>query len=131
MMEDEVIVHFCAIPLAVLREALQLVRSAGRALHTSQDPPLLIGDVPTGDAPTVWEVYRKHTILALSEDNTRIKQQRDWYAKHQSYLDRVTQRAEQERFSAARKIEYEKAVVFTPKEVNDWNQAQSGHAKYP
>lgn len=51
-------------------------------------------DDTTGDAPTVWEVYRKHTILDLSEDNTRIKQQRDWYAKHQSYLDRVTQRAE-------------------------------------
>lgn len=48
----------------------------------------------SGNLPTVWEVYRKHTILDLSEENPRIKQQRDWYAKHQSYLDRVTQRAE-------------------------------------
>ncbi len=44
--------------------------------------------------PSVWEVYRKHIILDLSEDNPRIKSQRDWYARHQSYLDRVTQRAE-------------------------------------
>ena len=44
--------------------------------------------------PTVWEIYRKHTILNLADENPRIKTQRDWYAKHQSYLDRVTQRAE-------------------------------------
>lgn len=45
-------------------------------------------------AVSMWEVYRKNTILDLNADNPRIKVQRDWYAKHQSYLDRVTQRAE-------------------------------------
>lgn len=44
--------------------------------------------------PSIWEVYRKHTILDLAEDNPRTKVQRDWYAKHQAYIDRVTKRAE-------------------------------------
>ncbi|RLT98664.1 MAG: LysM peptidoglycan-binding domain-containing protein [Ketobacter sp.] len=48
----------------------------------------------TQDLPTMWDVYRKHTLLDLSADNKRIKEQRDWYAKHQAYLDRVTRRAE-------------------------------------
>lgn len=43
---------------------------------------------------SIWQVYRNNTILDLTEDNPRIKVQRDWYAKHQSYLDRVVKRAE-------------------------------------
>jgi len=55
--------------------------------------PATDGDLASS-LPSVWEIYRKHTILDLSEDNPRIKAQRDWYAKHQSYIDRVTRRAE-------------------------------------
>lgn len=62
------------------------------------DDELLIADQSHGNLVEIthstWDVYRKNTILDLKADNPRIKVQRDWYAKHQSYLDRVTQRAE-------------------------------------
>lgn len=51
-------------------------------------------DVISSGAPTVWDVYRKNTILDLTQDNPRIKVQRDWYARHQAYIDRVTERGE-------------------------------------
>jgi len=56
-------------------------------LGSDQDPAL-------EGVPSIWSVYRKNTILNLQQDNPRIKVQRDWYAKNQSYLDRVTVRAE-------------------------------------
>lgn len=43
---------------------------------------------------SMWDMYRKNTILDLDKDNPRIKMQRDWYIKHQSYISRVTKRAE-------------------------------------
>ena len=46
-------------------------------------------------APTpLWRVYRENIGLNLDQDNPRIKKERDWYAKHQYYFDRVLKRAE-------------------------------------
>jgi len=63
---------------------------------SSADPAQASDDVAglVDDMPSMWDVYQRNTILDLSEDNPRIRVQRDWYLQHKSYLDRVTQRAE-------------------------------------
>lgn len=42
----------------------------------------------------LWQRVRDGFALDLDIDNPRIKAQRDWYARHQAYLDRVATRAE-------------------------------------
>jgi membrane-bound lytic murein transglycosylase D len=50
---------------------------------------------PAVEAPAdLWQRVRDGFALDLSLDNDRIRAQRDWYARHQNYLDRVASRAE-------------------------------------
>ena len=42
----------------------------------------------------LWQRVRDGFALDLDADNDRIRAQRDWYARHQAYLDRVAERAE-------------------------------------
>lgn len=52
-------------------------------------------ETPAEPTPTdLWERVRDGFALNLDLDNPRIKAQRDWYARHQAYLDRVATRAE-------------------------------------
>lgn len=43
---------------------------------------------------SIWAVFRDNTLLDLHSDNDRIRSQRNWYARHQSYINRVVTRAE-------------------------------------
>lgn len=62
--------------------------TSGKATQSTNDT--VIEAVPV----SIWNVYRNNTLLDLQQDNPRIKSQRDWYAKHQRYIDRVVTRAE-------------------------------------
>lgn len=42
----------------------------------------------------LWHRVRAGFGLDLDIDNARIRAQRDWYSRHQSYLDRISQRGE-------------------------------------
>lgn len=42
----------------------------------------------------LWDRLRDGFALDLERDNRRIRVQRDWYVRHQAYLDRVATRAE-------------------------------------
>lgn len=50
-------------------------------------------ETPVADAD-IWIRVRAGFSLDLDSDNNRIRVQREWYAKHQAYLDRVATRAE-------------------------------------
>lgn len=66
------------------------------AEHSLDAEPL---DAPEADEPiaepefTLWDRIRAGYQLEIPLDK-RIDQERDWYGKHQSYLDRVTDRGE-------------------------------------
>lgn len=66
------------------------------AEHSLDAEPL---DAPEADEPiaepefTLWDRIRAGYQLEIPQDK-RIDQERNWYGKHQSYLDRVTDRGE-------------------------------------
>ncbi|MDF1780481.1 MAG: LysM peptidoglycan-binding domain-containing protein [Alcanivoracaceae bacterium] len=59
--------------------------------ETDETAPKMSGAISDAD---LWERVREGFALDLDLDNPRIKAQRDWYANHQAYLDRVATRAE-------------------------------------
>lgn len=58
-----------------------------------EEAPTVEPEAPIADAD-IWERIRAGFALDLDSDNRRIQVQREWYAKHQAYLDRVSTRAE-------------------------------------
>lgn len=55
------------------------------------EPEPLVADHAQRD---LWQRLRDGFALDLDQDNRRIKAQRDWYARHPAYLDRVAKRGE-------------------------------------
>ncbi len=55
--------------------------------------------------PDLWERIRAGYKLDLTIENKRLKIQRDWYAKHQKYLNRVTTRGKPYLHYIAQEIE--------------------------
>ncbi len=53
----------------------------------------------------LWQRIRSGFQLDLSEDNRRTRSQRNWYARHQSYLDRVAVRSERYLHNVVEEIE--------------------------
>ena len=43
---------------------------------------------------SIWDDFRRYTLLDLSVDNDRVKQQREWYLRNTEYMNRVLDRAE-------------------------------------
>lgn len=53
----------------------------------------------------LWERTRRGFTLDLSDQNPRIKAQRNWYAKHQKYIDRVAKRASRYYYHVVSEVE--------------------------
>jgi len=53
----------------------------------------------------VWERVRAGLGIDLDLENKRIKVQRDWYARHQDYMDRVTERSRRYLYNIVEMIE--------------------------
>lgn len=53
----------------------------------------------------LWKRIRKGYQLDLTVENSRIKEQRDWYAGHQQYLDQVAARGQRYLYHIAQRIE--------------------------
>ena len=69
----------------------QSATSEGLANGMQEPAPL---EPVTSEPEDIWGRVRDGFALDLSLDNDRIRAQRDWYARHQNYLDRVATRAE-------------------------------------
>tara|TARA_R110000868_G_scaffold200228_1_gene447457 strand:- start:2144 stop:3718 length:1575 start_codon:yes stop_codon:yes gene_type:complete len=59
----------------------------------------------TADFDDVWPRLLDNFGLQLELDNPRLKEQRDWFVKHPTYMERVTQRAEPYIYYIAEQIE--------------------------
>jgi len=53
----------------------------------------------------LWQRIRNQFRLDISQDNSRIQSQLNWYKRHQSYLDRVATRGERYLYFIAEQIE--------------------------
>lgn len=83
-----------------LRPAIDDLDPMPAATELNPDPVKLSGHpdpdpeaTPRSDAD-LWDRVRAGFALDLDVDNDRITAQRNWYARHQGYLDRVATRAE-------------------------------------
>ena len=74
-------------PTAQLPVAPNLLLDKVVSTHYEQLPPLS----PEAD---LWQRVRNSYKLDLTVENDRIQSQINWFSRHQSYLDRVTDRAE-------------------------------------
>lgn len=64
----------------------------GLANGMLEPPPA--SPAPTAGSENLWDRIREGYALDLELDNSRIRAEREWYARHQAYLDRVATRAE-------------------------------------
>jgi len=72
------------------------------AADTAQTGLLEIDEAPVGD---VWVRLRNNFSFDLAMDNKAIRQQRNWYAKHPEYFERVARRAERYLYHVTNAIE--------------------------
>ncbi len=80
----------------VVEQPAQIVLTAIEIPNIDKKP------VPVSD---VWQRIRTGFQMDLINDNRRIQSQRNWYARHQNYLDRVTDRAERYLFHVVEELE--------------------------
>jgi membrane-bound lytic murein transglycosylase D len=80
-------------------DALESEDEIATILPTEDDTPedeiaaLLLSEKALSQAGNLWDHVRAGFKLDLSQDNDRIAVQRDWYAQHQTHLNRVALRA--------------------------------------
>lgn len=80
---------------------------SSRAVTTVELATIPLPEVTKKPVPVIdlWQRIRNGFQLDLSEDNRRIQAQRNWYARHQDYLDRVAKRAERYLHNVVEEIE--------------------------
>ena len=89
--------------LGVSAKATQTVVAPNSELAEIDIPTYTKKSIPiTAD---LWKRIRQGYQLDLSIENRRIKSQRDWYARHQQYLDRVVARGERYLYHITQAIE--------------------------
>lgn len=75
--------------------AEQLVGNGNTDINAQQDAELALTELNSAPTPPeFWHSLRGGFALDLSLENKRIKAQRNWYAKHQNYINRVLERGE-------------------------------------
>ena len=79
-----------ALPTVPSSELLNALPSDESILEANEVPPLDVAPTPVD----FWQELRLGFALDHSIDHRRLTVQRNWYAKHQSYLDRVLTRGE-------------------------------------
>lgn len=72
------------------------------ATHISLSSPI---DSQTVEPDNIWERVRNNFSFDLSLDNQAIRQQRNWYAKHPAYFERVSRRAERYLYHVVNQLE--------------------------
>lgn len=81
-------------PLATEGEVVTILPSEDDDATEEEDASaLLLSSAGLDTAGNLWERVRAGFKLDLSLDNDRIAAQRNWYAQHQSHLDRIALRA--------------------------------------
>ena len=104
---------YIQLPESGLEPAPQPVPAKAAAELVQTEPvqtaiePLPTVDIPLKEQPddNVWQRALINFQLDLSPNNRRVRMQRNWYASHQEYLDRVSQRGERYLFHVVTELE--------------------------
>jgi len=78
---------------------------AGKAETTTDTVSTSLIDIEEAPVGDVWARLRNNLNFDLEIDNKAIRQQRNWYAKHPEYFERVARRAERYLYHVANAIE--------------------------
>jgi len=63
-------------------------------IHPVEDVEFTVSDEMIDVTDDVWQRIRNNLSFDIPNNNRRVTAQRNWYTKHQTYLDRVAKRAE-------------------------------------
>jgi len=93
--------------LQVMRDKLEAttVGIADQAETTTDTGSISLTDTQEAPVGDVWARLRSNFSFDLEIDNKAIRQQRNWYAKHPEYFERVARRAERYLYHVANAIE--------------------------